>query len=121
MSSLSSFSSPFSSGDCNLGDFVGTWKGQVEFEGSTLDRGPYEFSLHEDGMSIKLKDETGVEYILVVDGCNAINTISDEGMKMVSTYTFSEGELQVTSIIEIPDGNGEIQKMEVKGSMQRVE
>ncbi len=116
---LSTFYYP--STDCSLDNFVGTWKGAVEFNGSELPQGPYEFSLHEDGKSLSLKDETGAIFTLTVEGCEAVNHVQEEGMDMETTYTFSEGDLKVISIIKISDGDGNLQEMKMTGSMSKTE
>lgn len=117
---IMTLSSAPTSTDCTLENFVGTWKGKVEFQGDELAQGPYEFYIGEDGKSLHLKDETGAIYELKVDACNAVNEVEEEGMKMKTTYTYEEGSLKIHSTTSFPDAEGKMISMEMKGSMSKI-
>lgn len=117
---LFSFGS-FSPDDCTLDNFVGTWKGKVEFEGDELAQGPYDFFVGADGKSLFFKDNTGAEYELAVNGCDAVNVLEEEGLKSTTTYTYESNELKIHSLVEFPDPDGKMLKMEMKGNMSKVE
>lgn len=106
---------------CSLVDFVGTWKGKVVYGSDELSQGPWAFSIAEDGKSIDLKDETGKIVNLEVDGCKAIHIIKEEGILMTTDYIFENGSLKILSNAEITGPNGEVQKIEMTGSMSKVE
>ncbi len=107
--------------DCALENFVGVWKGKVVHDGEEISQGPYTFSIGDDGTSLVLTDETGASYQLIVSGCDAVNLVEEEGMTMKTTYTYTEGALQILSEIEFPDAEGKMYKTEMKGSMSKVE
>lgn len=107
--------------DCTLQDFVGTWEGKVEYEGSELAQGPYEFILGEDSKSLFLAEKSGKKYELKVHGCDASHTIEEEGVTMLTTYTFTDGILKILSKADITGPDGKVIKVEMNGSMSKVE